>query len=152
MGIDTDRIPREHMIMADIGERLLYQFPNMQMGIDFRYDADTGEILTWNVAVLGPRPASIAAYMSATENLEIPIAKKKKQVELEDRFQSVWDEQYGSQMAVGLVLYTEFKTDPRTVTVTTAKNNFNIKMTQLNDLGRSGRPALTIENINAIVW
>src|SRR5215213_8623293 len=136
--------------MATIGERLLFQFPTMIMGTDFAYDQDTGQIISWNTTLLGPRPASIAAYMAATENLEIPIAKQKKQKELERSFQGVWDIEYGEQVAVGLVLYFEFKADPRTVRVTTGKENFVNKMNALNDLGRSGRPALTIENINAI--
>jgi len=142
--------------MVDIGTVIKMQHPEAIPGVDFSFDDEDGdgnlEIILWNETLLGPRPASYEALQAWADGQAVPVAKQRKQKELEAAFQNVWDTQYGTQIAVGLVLYFEFKSDPRTVAVTAARTNFINKTNALNDLGRNGRPPLTLENIAAIVW
>lgn len=135
-----------------VGETLLMMFPTMQPGVDFSYNDSTGEILVWNADILGPQPANMQALDATLVPRYIETSKNRKRKELENKFQAAWDEQYGTQIAVGLVLYFEFPNDPRTVVVKAARTNFINKTNALNDLGRSGRPPLTEANIAAIVW
>lgn len=70
--------------MASVGERLLREHPELEIGEDFLYRDDTGEILQWNEDILGPRPESnnIAEVEEATSELSIEVEKDKKKAEI----------------------------------------------------------------------
>lgn len=70
--------------MADVGARLLTEYPELDIGVDFRFKDDTGEILDWNESILGPRPESnnISEVEAQTEHLEVEVLKNEKKQEI----------------------------------------------------------------------
>ncbi len=144
----------------EIGTAIMNIHPKAIPGEDFSilegYDRETGaptkSIGKWNEAKLGPKPNSIEALQTWADENTVAVLKELKRKELEVAYQTVWDEQFGTQIAVGLTLYFEFPNDPRTVIVKTARTNFISKTNSLNELGKPGKPALTEANIAAVVW
>lgn len=144
----------------DVGTAIMNIHPKAIPGEDFiiseGYDRETGAptkaITKWNESKLGPKPADMNALQTWADSNNLEVLRSLKKKELELAYQGVWDEQFGTQIAVGLTLYFEFPNDPRTVIVKTARTNFMNKTNSLNELGRPGKPALTEANIAAIVW
>lgn len=96
-----------------------------------------------------PGDASAPRDQTTTEVLE--AARTAKRLELEAAFNQAWTAQF-SDPVFAVVAYFELKADPRTVAVTAAKNNLITKEQALSDLGRPGKPSLTLANIQGIVW
>ena len=84
-------------------------------------------------------------------NEQLEGARAAKLTELNNAFISVWDANYPHD-GLGILLYTEFPSDPESVAVRAAKSNYVTKRNALRDLGKAGRPPLTEANIAGIVW